>query len=310
MRQEEIERAAKLCEEIDAISVNLTNEQQSLIIANAHQAVEPASSASTSCYDEVLSEDGDTSKLLLEKWRKLFEDSDFFVRYKNYLEICIVSDLEADHLKWVGFIESRVRQLVLLLQQVDSLQVHPWPSSFSPPDQEDVKSSSIAPSAVEKRPFKSLIYIGLRYISTPTPIQSASVPGGEPQKKKEVDLTPAVAEFERQVNEWPGKTPAMKPLSIHPVRRDDIPPFVCSPEKRQMLLQRNSAGGRRSGGGRLSGGSASARPATTSLESVLGPRAASQRETSDEQQQHVKRARSEDIVDTLGVPRPTSTSCL
>eukprot|EP01027_Heterolobosea_sp_BB2_P016669 GEZU01023698.1.p1 GENE.GEZU01023698.1~~GEZU01023698.1.p1 ORF type:complete len:556 (+),score=91.46 GEZU01023698.1:118-1668(+) len=147
-----------------------------------------------------------------ESWAKLFEESDFFVRYKNYLQVEVTADNEEDLMKWIGFVESRIRLLVLSLQNIQSITLHPWPDSFRNTN----------------APFSYLIYLGLEYAS-----KSKTAPGS-----REVDLTPAVADFVRQVMEWPGKTAAMHPPIIQPIKRDNIPACVISEEKRKLLLQR------------------------------------------------------------------------
>jgi poly(A) polymerase Pap1 len=44
---------------------------------------------------------------------ELFEPSDVFISYPNYLSIHIVGQTQADAQAWAGFIESRLRKLVL-----------------------------------------------------------------------------------------------------------------------------------------------------------------------------------------------------
>ncbi|KAI8987130.1 Poly(A) polymerase central domain-containing protein [Pilobolus umbonatus] len=60
-------------------------------------------------------------------WNSLFEESDFFLMYKNYLQIITTSKSSQIHLQWSGLVESRLRQLVLKLELVDQLQLaHPY----------------------------------------------------------------------------------------------------------------------------------------------------------------------------------------
>ncbi len=62
-----------------------------------------------------------------ENWSALFEKSDFFHRYRYYLQVCVSSTSAECHIKWTGMVESRLRQLIMKLEFVDNLEiVHPF----------------------------------------------------------------------------------------------------------------------------------------------------------------------------------------
>ncbi|KAF8231409.1 Poly(A) polymerase [Tricholoma matsutake] len=65
------------------------------------------------------------------QWSELFEKHDFFTKYRYYLQI-IASTVNPDvQLKWSGTVESRIRQLVMKLEYVDSLTLaHPFVKGF------------------------------------------------------------------------------------------------------------------------------------------------------------------------------------
>lgn len=46
-------------------------------------------------------------------WLELFEPFRFFEAYKNYLQIDIVAECDEDLMNWKGWVESRIRYLVL-----------------------------------------------------------------------------------------------------------------------------------------------------------------------------------------------------
>ncbi|KIK53275.1 hypothetical protein GYMLUDRAFT_49451 [Collybiopsis luxurians FD-317 M1] len=65
------------------------------------------------------------------QWSELFQKHDFFHKYRYYLQI-IASTGDADlQIKWSGTVESRIRQLVMKLEYVDSLILaHPFIKGF------------------------------------------------------------------------------------------------------------------------------------------------------------------------------------
>ncbi|KAI9011184.1 polymerase [Gaertneriomyces semiglobifer] len=65
------------------------------------------------------------------KWLELFTPSDFFLRYKYYLQVIASSSDPEAQLRWSGMVESRLRQLVMKLELVENLEIaHPYIKSF------------------------------------------------------------------------------------------------------------------------------------------------------------------------------------
>jgi hypothetical protein len=65
-------------------------------------------------------------------WNELFEPSDFFISYPNYLSFCIVGPTQADAQAWIGFVESRLRKLVsdMLGRSLPLSKIQLWPKKF------------------------------------------------------------------------------------------------------------------------------------------------------------------------------------
>jgi poly(A) polymerase len=65
-------------------------------------------------------------------WDELFQPSDFFISYPNYLSICIVGPTQADAQAWAGFVESRLRKLVsdMLGRSLPLSKIQLWPKKF------------------------------------------------------------------------------------------------------------------------------------------------------------------------------------
>ena len=65
-------------------------------------------------------------------WGELFQPSDFFIAYPNYLSLCIVGPTQADAQAWAGFVESRFRKLVsdLLGRSLPLSKIQLWPKKL------------------------------------------------------------------------------------------------------------------------------------------------------------------------------------
>jgi len=67
-----------------------------------------------------------------EIWKELFQPSDFFIGYPNYLSLCIVGPSQQDAQSWAGFVESRLRKLVsdMLGRSLPLSKIQLWPKKF------------------------------------------------------------------------------------------------------------------------------------------------------------------------------------
>ncbi|KAJ1896292.1 polynucleotide adenylyltransferase [Kickxella alabastrina] len=65
------------------------------------------------------------------EWTALFEKHDFFRQYKFYLQLNVTSTKEEAHHRLRGFIESRVRQYLVRLEEVNLIElVHPFTKGY------------------------------------------------------------------------------------------------------------------------------------------------------------------------------------
>ncbi|XVE88805.1 hypothetical protein DITRI_Ditri19aG0098200 [Diplodiscus trichospermus] len=66
------------------------------------------------------------------KWNALFESYLFFESYKNYLQVDIVASDAFDLRAWKGWVESRLRQLTLMIERgtYGELQCHLYPNEY------------------------------------------------------------------------------------------------------------------------------------------------------------------------------------
>ncbi|KAE8690476.1 Nuclear poly(A) polymerase 2 [Hibiscus syriacus] len=135
------------------------------------------------------------------KWSALFEPYLFFQSYTNYLQVDILA-ADADDLRsWKGWVESRLRQLTLLIERdtYGKLQCHPYP-------QEYVDASK--PSA------HCAFFMGLQRK------QGEIIHEGH-----QFDIRGSVDEFRHSINMYMFWKPGMEIYVSH-VRRKQLPAYV------------------------------------------------------------------------------------
>lgn len=110
-------------------------------------------------------------------WVKMFEPSNFFIRYGSYLVVDFEAASEAAMYKWSKFVQSRVRKLVDSLQHVSPVaRVHAFPSFF--PHTSDRKSA-----------FGSCVFIGIEFHSRRNNGGSQLPPQDDPEVKNTLEQT-------------------------------------------------------------------------------------------------------------------------
>ncbi|XP_071716210.1 nuclear poly(A) polymerase 1-like [Rutidosis leptorrhynchoides] len=152
-------------------------------------------------------------------WLELFEPYRFFEAYKNYLQIDIAAGNDGDMLNWKGWVESRLRYLVLKIERdtFKMLQCHPHPGDFSD----------------GSNPFHCSYFLGLQ--------RKEGVPVND-GKKFDIRLT--VGEFKANVGSYLSWKPGMD-INITHIKRRDIPSFVFPGGIRPSRPTRLSVEGRR-----------------------------------------------------------------
>ncbi|CAB4008917.1 poly(A) polymerase type 3-like, partial [Paramuricea clavata] len=66
-------------------------------------------------------------------WHALFTSPNFFQNYKHYIVLSAISNNEEDHIQWVGFVKSKVRQLVGQLENKPYIELaHVNPNHYPP----------------------------------------------------------------------------------------------------------------------------------------------------------------------------------
>ncbi|KAE7999179.1 hypothetical protein FH972_003639 [Carpinus fangiana] len=135
------------------------------------------------------------------QWSALFEPYLFFESYKNYLQVDIVAADDDDLLAWKGWVESRLRQLTLMIERdtFGKLQCHPYPHEY-------VDTS--------KQCAHCAFFMGLQRKQ-----------GEVIQEGQQFDIRGTVDEFRQSVNMYMFWKPGMEIYVSH-VRRKQIPSYV------------------------------------------------------------------------------------
>ncbi|GJS32497.1 nuclear poly(A) polymerase 1 [Tanacetum coccineum] len=133
-------------------------------------------------------------------WLELFEPYRFFEAYKNYLQIDVAAENDDDMMNWKGWVESRIRYLILKIEKATSqmLQCHPHPCDFSD----------------KSNPFHCSYFLGLQR-KEGVPVNAAN--------KFDIRLT--VDEFKANVGSYLSWKPGME-ISVTHIKRREIPAFV------------------------------------------------------------------------------------
>ncbi|KAK6911991.1 Poly(A) polymerase, central domain, partial [Dillenia turbinata] len=135
------------------------------------------------------------------QWSALFEPYLFFESYKNYLQVDVVAADMDDLRAWKGWVESRLRQLTLMIERdtLAKLQCHPYPHEY-------VDTS--------KQCSHCSFFMGLQRKQ-----------GELVQEGQQFDIRGTVDEFRHSVNMYLFWKPGME-IYISHVRRRQIPSYV------------------------------------------------------------------------------------
>jgi len=169
-------------------------------------------------------------------WSALFEKHDFFNRYRYYIQVVAAANNPENMKKWAGTVESKIRQLVLKLEFVDSLKLaHPFIKGFertshciSEEEVNDVAFNKISDTVAnrteeesKKSEFHRTVYTTTFYIGLAIqPKQPGSV---GPQK---LDITYPTNEFKRLAKSWEHFDLGVMDLNVTHIKNAQLPNWV------------------------------------------------------------------------------------
>ncbi|KAH9938099.1 Poly(A) polymerase central domain-containing protein [Fomitopsis serialis] len=187
-------------------------------------------------------------------WSELFAKHDFFHKYRYYLQIVASTRSPDLQIKWSGTVESRIRQLVMKLEYVESLTLaHPFIKGF---DQvyycltaEEVRAVAQGEilEAVTKRKkediegkenatvvYTTTFYIGLAI--------EPKQPGSKGPRK--LDISYPTTEFTKLVKMWEKYNEPEMGITVRHIKATALPDYVFDEGERQprATLKRPKSG--------------------------------------------------------------------
>ncbi|KAG8865141.1 polynucleotide adenylyltransferase [Tulasnella sp. 330] len=145
-------------------------------------------------------------------WSELFGKHDFFSRYRYYIQVVAAANTDENIKKWSGTVESKLRQLVLRLENVEALRMaHPFIKGFSrvshcisEEEVNDVAFNRIGEAVVNRTeeemkaaPWSRTVYSTTFYVGLGINPKPAGYVG--PQK---LDITYPTNEFKKLCKTW------------------------------------------------------------------------------------------------------------
>ncbi|KAG0327558.1 polynucleotide adenylyltransferase [Dissophora globulifera] len=179
------------------------------------------------------------SRIMVERtpWSTLFVKDDFFSRYRHYLQVIASSDTEERHLRWSGFVESRIRHLVTKLERVDNLVLaHPYIKGFSKviqyktaAEKEDAAHGIVHTAGASADPVDTkddsseseTMYTSVYYIGLCIPARQAGSTG-----HRKMDLFRPKDEFTEMLKSWDKFDAQSMGIVVQHIRSSELPSEV------------------------------------------------------------------------------------
>ncbi|KAF8343731.1 poly-A polymerase [Amanita rubescens] len=165
-------------------------------------------------------------------WSELFAKHDFFFKYKYYLQVIASTANQETQIKWAGTVESRIRQLVMKLEYVDSLTLaHPFVKGF---DQISYSQGEITEAIAGRKKediegkegaypvYTTTFYIGLAI----EPKQAGS------SGPRRLDISYPTTEFTKLVKMWEKYDGATMGIVVRHIKSSGLPDYVFDPGER------------------------------------------------------------------------------
>ncbi|KAJ7462143.1 Poly(A) polymerase central domain-containing protein [Mycena latifolia] len=184
-------------------------------------------------------------------WSELFAKHDFFHKYRYYLQV-ITSTGSADlQIKWAGTVESRIRQLVMKLEYVDSVTLaHPFIKGFEQilyclTDEEvrlvaqgEISDAVLARKKedIEGKEGGGVVYSTTFYIGLQIEPKQAGAVG-----PRRLDISYPIKEFTQLVRVWEKFDESSMSIVVQHIKSSALPDYVYDAgERPQKLVQKRA----------------------------------------------------------------------
>ncbi len=139
-------------------------------------------------------------------WPRLFARYELFSKYRRFIRVDVISG-KKEHMRWVGFVESKLRLLVLELEQLPQIRrLRPYTKAFAAPSSSDQCSSTF--------------FFGVKFAAS-----------RDEKRSSVVDLREPVQRFVCTIESMSGFTlnPSLK-LQVRQTTIEDVPKGVLADE--------------------------------------------------------------------------------
>ncbi|KAH7919537.1 Poly(A) polymerase [Leucogyrophana mollusca] len=176
-------------------------------------------------------------------WSELFTKHDFFHKYRYYLQV-IASTGDADlQIKWSGTVESRIRQLVMKLEYVDSLILaHPFIKGFEQISHcisdDEVRKVALGDvsDVIRKRTKAELEEVeGASTVHSTTFYIGLAIEPKQPGAvgPRRLDISYPTTEFTKLVKMWEKYDEAKMGIVVRNIKSSALPDYVFDEGERQ-----------------------------------------------------------------------------
>ncbi|KAI5123418.1 hypothetical protein M0805_006123 [Coniferiporia weirii] len=177
------------------------------------------------------------------QWSELFAKHDFFHKYRYYLQVIASTGNQDLQLKWSGTVESRIRQLVMKLEYVESLTLaHPFIKGFDQTlhclNDEEVRAcaSGELPDAVARRKKEdtegkegaSTVHTTTFYIGLAIEPKQPGATG-----PRRLDISYPTTEFTKLVKVWEKYDESSMGIIVRHIKSSSLPDYVFDEGERQ-----------------------------------------------------------------------------
>ncbi|KAF8622202.1 hypothetical protein AX15_007307 [Amanita polypyramis BW_CC] len=177
-------------------------------------------------------------------WSELFAKHDFFHKYKYYLQVIASTASQETQIKWAGTVESRIRQLVMKLEYVDSLTLaHPFVRGFDQVshclNEEEVHAVAQGEIAevisgrkkedIDGKEGAYPVYTTTFYIGLAIEPKQAGSTG-----PRRLDISYPTTEFTKLVKMWEKYDEATMGIVVRHIKSSTLPDYVFDPGERPV----------------------------------------------------------------------------
>ncbi|KII94657.1 hypothetical protein PLICRDRAFT_693005 [Plicaturopsis crispa FD-325 SS-3] len=181
-------------------------------------------------------------------WSELFVKHDFFHKYRYYLQVIASTGSAELQVKWAGTVESRIRQLVMKLEYVDTLTLaHPFIKGFdqvlhciSEEEVRAVAQGDVSDAVLKRKKEDIEGKEGARTVHSTTFYIGLAI---EPKKPdavgpRRLDISYPTTEFTKLVKMWERFDEVTMGIVVRHIKSTALPDYVFDAGERQPRPQK------------------------------------------------------------------------